>query len=248
MKKAIQLYSAYKACEKNLEQTLRSVCEMGYEGVEFAGFYGNSPNEVAKWLKKYHLQTASMHYSADDLCDHAEEFIELGELFECNQMIICWHEMENRQDVKKLAERIATVADRYEAHGIKIGYHNHRHEFHKDGDQCLLDLLMEQTEGQLLLEPDVYWIYRGGQEPIEYLERYASRIRCFHFKDGDAVQGLPAGTGVVPLQRIVNFAKEIGIDWAVVESEVSGQAEEQLETIRKDEIYLTRLMKDKRGM
>lgn len=242
MKKAIQLYSVYKACEQDLEQTLRKVHEMGYQGVEFAGFYGNSPYDIAKWLKRYYLETASMHYSADDLCDHADEYIELGEILGCNQMIICWHEMETRQDVEILAKRILAVTDQYDAHGMKIGYHNHRHEFHKDGSECLLDLLMEQTEGRMLLEPDVYWVYRGGQEPMDYMRRYASLIQCFHFKDGDAEHGMPAGTGVVPLGEIVDFAKSAGVDWAIVESEVSGAAEEQLEAVRKDGICLANRM------
>ena len=217
MKKAIQLYSAYKACEQDLEQTLGRIHEMGYEGVEFAGLYGNSPYDIAKWLNRYHLKTTSMHYSANDLCDHAEEYIQLGKILGCNQMIICWHEMENRQDVEQLAKRILAVADRYDKYGIKIGYHNHRHEFKRDGGRCLLDLLMEQTEGKMLLEPDVYWIYRGGQQPMDYLKRYAPLIKCFHFKDGDAEHGMPAGTGVVPLREIVGFAKQAGFDWAVVE-------------------------------
>ena len=39
---ALQLYSIRHDCEKDLPGTLKAVARMGYDGVEFAGYYGYS--------------------------------------------------------------------------------------------------------------------------------------------------------------------------------------------------------------
>ena len=50
MKKGIQLYAIRSLCSRDLEAGLRTVSEIGYQGVEFAGFFGHSAGEVAGWL------------------------------------------------------------------------------------------------------------------------------------------------------------------------------------------------------
>ncbi|MHC4507312.1 MAG: ubiquinol-cytochrome c reductase iron-sulfur subunit N-terminal domain-containing protein, partial [Planctomycetota bacterium] len=42
---AVQLYSVRGECKKDFDGTVRAVAEMGYEGVEFAGYYkyGRNP-------------------------------------------------------------------------------------------------------------------------------------------------------------------------------------------------------------
>ena len=43
MKTALQLYSVRDEVEKDFEGTLKAVSEFGYDGVEFAGLYGKTP-------------------------------------------------------------------------------------------------------------------------------------------------------------------------------------------------------------
>ena len=51
MKKAMigyQIYSAREDAEKDLFGTLKKIAEMGYDGVEFAGFYHYTVDEIKK--------------------------------------------------------------------------------------------------------------------------------------------------------------------------------------------------------
>ena len=103
---------------------------------------------------------------------------------------------------------------------MELYYHNHNHEFAKDEDQYLIDILAEELP-ELKLEFDVYWVYRGGEDPIKYLSRYEGRTGIFHAKDGTMEEGTLAGKGNVDLQAVFDYAKAHDFSWAVVESEAT---------------------------
>ena len=55
MKTGVQLYSVRTNLAEDFETTLKSVSEMGYDGVEFAGLCGMDPKCIAELCKKYPL-------------------------------------------------------------------------------------------------------------------------------------------------------------------------------------------------
>src|SRR5688572_18663991 len=58
---ALQLYSVRKACEQDLPGVLAAVARMGYEGVEFAGYYGRTAAELRRMLDDNGLKCAGTH-------------------------------------------------------------------------------------------------------------------------------------------------------------------------------------------
>ena len=64
MKKAYigyQIYSAREEAEKDLLSVLKQLAAMGYDGVEFAGFYGYTAEEIKAMLKETGLKAISSH-------------------------------------------------------------------------------------------------------------------------------------------------------------------------------------------
>ena len=55
MKLGFQLYSVRDELEKDFFGTLKKIKEMGYEGGELAGFYGNSASEVKSMFEEVGL-------------------------------------------------------------------------------------------------------------------------------------------------------------------------------------------------
>lgn len=51
MKYGVQMYAIRTLCKDDLEAGIRAASEIGYEGLEFAGFFGHSAEEVSGWLK-----------------------------------------------------------------------------------------------------------------------------------------------------------------------------------------------------
>lgn len=83
------------------------------------------------------------------------------------------------------------------AAGIPFGYHNHDMEFakvvpggtemkfgrHNKGEK-VYDIFLANTDPSLVFfEMDVYWAVMGQQDPVEYITKYADRIKVLHIKD-----------------------------------------------------------------
>lgn len=90
------------------------------------------------------------------------------------------------------------------AAGLSFGYHNHDGEFARvvpggkemtrgrrrgfekapEGEEVVYDLMVKSTDPSLVFfEMDVYWTVMGQSDPIEYMRKYADRIRVLHIKD-----------------------------------------------------------------
>ena len=61
---ALQLYSVRHDCEKDFPGVIKAVAEMGYEGVEFAGYYGYSAQELRKLLDDHGLKVGRHPHAA----------------------------------------------------------------------------------------------------------------------------------------------------------------------------------------
>lgn len=233
MKKSVQLYSIKLLCEENLELGLKTVSELGYDGVEFAGFFGNSPETITEWLTKYNLEVQGAHIAPELIFDSPEYTIAYHKAIG-NKRIICpWYDMDKTADVMELVAKIKKVAPLYKEAGMKLYYHNHAHEFKKDEDEYFIDILAQNTTAdELSLEFDVYWIYRGGENPVDYLTKYADRIDIFHAKDGTMDSDAPVGMGALDFKAIFETAKKLDLEWAVVESESKENAQVQVDDIK----------------
>ncbi len=104
----------------------------------------------------------------------------------------------------------------------------------------LADHILANTDPDLVkLELDTYWMYRGGQDPIAWMQRCADRVILLHQKDFPANAPQPLnlydgvvsptetidmavfderkdertfteiGTGVLPIQRIIDAASAL---------------------------------------
>ena len=72
---AIQVYSVRKDAGKNLYGTLKKIKEMGYDGVEFAGLYKHSPEEVREMCADIGLTPISAHVPYLDMIADPEKVL-----------------------------------------------------------------------------------------------------------------------------------------------------------------------------
>lgn len=243
MKKSVQLYSIRLLCEQDLEKGLKTVSEMGYDGVEFAGFFNNSAETVKGWLQKYNLVAQGAHVGSDLIFDKTDETIayhkEIG-----NTRIICpWHELNNEADVIAFTQKIKEVAPKFKENGMKLYYHNHADEFEKDNGKYLIDIMAENTaKDELWMEFDVYWVFRGGECPVKYLQKYSDRTDIFHAKDGDMENGTAVGQGQVNFPEIFEAAKAQNIEWVVVEAEAGETVQAQIDDVKASIEYIKTLI------
>ena len=72
MRYGVQMYAIRTLCKEDLHAGLRAVADIGYDGVEFAGFFGHSADDVAAWLKETGLCAMGAHIPIEEICGDTE--------------------------------------------------------------------------------------------------------------------------------------------------------------------------------
>ena len=153
LKVGLQLYSVRDKMEQNMEETLKAVKEMGYDCVEFAGYFGKSAQEVKAILDKLGLECASVHQTYDVFLDNPDENIKYIKTLGAKFCAIPWMGIEDQKGYpgfEKAVEDIKKVASLLKENGITMLYHNHDFEFEKFEDKYLFDWLYETVGLDLL--------------------------------------------------------------------------------------------------
>ena len=88
------------------------------------------------------------------------------------------------------------------------------------------DLMLENTSpDHVTFQLDVFWIKKGGYDPVEYMRKYANRIKVLHIKDEKAI-------GVhnsVDFKAVFDQAYANGIkDWYVEVERYDGTPQEDV--------------------
>ena len=117
--------------------------------------------------------------------DEMKKMIEDAKYLDCDMFRIGAMPMEARFSLQAAVD-FAKQADEYacqlKEHGIDLYYHNHHFEFARHDGKFLMDIIKENTK-YLGFELDIHWIYRGGMDPVKFINQYAGRIRLLHLKD-----------------------------------------------------------------
>ena len=219
MKYGLQMYSVRDAAEKDLLDTLEKVAALGYHYAEFAGFFGYSAEAVRDKLLECGMEVSSTHTGMQELADDViGETIRYHKTLGNRLIVLPWADLDNQQKLDDFAAQTEKVQARLADEGIRLGYHNHAHEFKPNADgSCIWEQLEERT--RLDLEIDTYWAFVGGRDPLEMMERLKERVRIIHIKDGMADgSGRPLGMGEAPAAAVYRKAVELG-DRLIVESE-----------------------------
>jgi sugar phosphate isomerase/epimerase len=206
---------------------LRSVAEVGYRGVELAGYGGLPASELKAHLDELGLVPAGSHVRLDRLEGALDEEIGYAEKIGCRDLI-CPVLPEARRgsldDYRQLAEFLNAAGARCRDAGLRLSYHNHAFEYTEfpEQDAYAMDLLLGWTEpGVVYWEPDVYWIAKAGEDPAAYLRRYVDRCALVHLKDmANDAEGSFAevGAGVLDFAQMFE-AVDARPDWFVVEQD-----------------------------
>lgn len=243
----LQLYSVRNSLTADPWGTLEKIAEGGYTTIEAANHnamndpgvgFGVSASEFRRKLDELGLSIVGCHINPldVDILPRALEYqSELGNpYFGCDIEFYPYGDLDY---VLRRAETFNQIGELAREHGMKFYYHNHFQEFQRFQNKYVYEIIMENTDPDLVkLEVDTYWMYRGGQDPIEWMQRYADRVVLLHQKDfpenspqpmnmfagvisptesididlfmerKDPLAFVEIGTGVLPIQDIIDTA------------------------------------------
>lgn len=267
---ALQLYSVRDDMAADFEGTLRKVKEMGYDGVEFAGLYGHTPAQVREMCDRVGLKPLSAHVPFVDMMADPEGVLADYKAIGCEYIVIPYLTEEYRPGQPKFREVIdgartlGTIANKL---GMSLGYHNHDFEFTKLDGKYALDILYTEVPADLLkAELDTCWVSVGGENPADYIRKYAGRVPVIHLKDyvgtksahmyaligiddgkadaADETQAFafrPVGSGKLDFPAILQACSESGTKWVVVEQDNPSMGLSPMECAKSSITYLKSL-------
>ena len=268
IKLGYQIYSAREDAEKDLGAVCAQLKEMGYDGVEFAGFYGNTAEQVNEILKKTGLAAVSSHVPYQSIVEDMAGTIAFHKAIGCKFIAVPYLDEATRPGAEGFAAAIRNIykfGQMCKAEGIQLLYHNHDFEFVKLSGLYGLDFLYEAVPADVLAtELDTCWVKVAGEDPSAYLRKYTGRAHIVHLKDfaGEksehmyALIGIdddkkeeeankfefrPVGYGKQDFPSILAAAKDAGAEWVVVEQDQPSMGKTPMECAEMSINYLKSL-------
>lgn len=217
----VQLYTLRTLMEKDVAQTLATVGEIGYREVEFAGYFGQPLASIRQWLADSGLTAPSAHIRHTDFKTRFDEVLEETVTMGHKNLFLSWLPPEDRtlDRYREIAELLNTNGDKAKAAGVQLGYHNHEFEFDLLDGTRGYDVLMGETDPDLVkFELDVYWLQVAGVDPFSLINSHPGRFPCVHVKDyGANGKIVDVGDGIIDFEAIYAARKKAGIQHFFVE-------------------------------
>ena len=234
----VQLYSVRDFCKSDFDGTLEKIAEMGFEGVEFAGYYqyGADPEGLRKKLDSLKLKAAGTHIGANALTEPAlKKTIEFHKTIGC-AFLICPGDKRftDPEKSKEFAELMNKAAEALKPEGLFCGYHNHAQEFKEHEGKTWMDLFAERTTKDVIIQQDAGWTIAAGHDPAAFVKKHPGRVKTTHIK-AKLRKGAPEGSKEILGQdnndwkSLVLASYENGTEWFIVEQEAYPDKKTSLE-------------------
>jgi sugar phosphate isomerase/epimerase len=219
---SVQLYSLRDQAAKDFEGVLRGLGDIGFVGVELAGFHDLTPAQYAAIVEESGLVTSSAHVndlSPDGFNAALDDLQAIG----CDVAVCAFMPPERFADVEAInasAEALNKANDIARSRGVSLGYHNHWWEFSTVlGGQTAWSTLIERLDPTVFAEVDIYWATLGGADPRQVIADLGDRLWLLHVKDGpcDAPESsmVAVGSGTLDIPAILTSAPTA--KWHIVE-------------------------------
>ena len=268
----LQLYTVRDDMAKDFKGTLQQVKALGYDGVEFAGLFGQNPADIKAWCAELGLNPISAHVPLAEMLEDIDKVIADYKTIGCEYIVVPYVTEERRPGgelFKQMVEEIRAIGAKCKEAGLVLLYHNHDFEFQKtETGEIGLDYLYANVPADLLqTELDQCWLKYAGQDPVAYLEKYSGRSPIVHLKDyyasgeqkedpyaliglnegekkeNKAFEFRPLGYGVQDIPSIIEASKKAGSKWFIVEQDQPSLGKTPMECAGMSMEYLKSLKK-----
>ena len=184
----IQTYSFMDGLHNDSRENLKTLKAIGFDGAELFGGDLQIPAEEMKALtEELGIRVISMHAPTK------ESMVGLGayaNTIGCRFVGLSMETMLTDEDVHRWAREMNVIGKGLKEQGITMVYHNHTQEFAPCGDKRIIDVLMDETDPELVsFELDAGWCAAAGFDPVEHVGRYSGRIKLVHVKESSEVIG-----------------------------------------------------------
>ncbi len=237
---ALQLYSVRDDCARDILGTLKAVADMGYDGVEFAGYYGRSADDLRKMLDDLGLKVAGTHIGIDTLLgDELKKTVAFNKTIGNRFLIVPWLPDQYRDSKAawlKTARLMNEIAKKVKPEGMRVGYHNHIMEFQPIDGEMPWDIFFGATVPDVVMQLDTGNAMYGNVSAdgvLQIMRRHPGLAATVHLKEFSSKdEKALIGEGEMKWKEFFKLCETIGgTEWYIVEQE--SYAYQPLECVRR---------------
>lgn len=242
----VQLYTFRDEMATDARGTLKQIAAIGFKKIESARsdkghYYGLTPVEMKTVCEDLGMNLVSGHVHLDENWQQTmDEAAASGqEYLICSTMPTDGQTADN---YKAVGETFNKAGEDCKKMNLKFGYHNHAYEYESEGDQVLYDVLLDNTEADLVyMELDLGWVVVSGKDPLDYFKRYPGRFPLWHLKDMNMSkkESTEFGKGGVDITAMLQNREASGVKHIFVEQEE--YASTPMESMKYNLDYLNKL-------
>lgn len=219
----LQLYTLRDIMKVSVPATLKLVADIGYKEMEFAGYFDHSAQDIKQLLNDNGLTAPSAHIMLEEFDTNLNKVLDDAQTVGHKYLVVPWLSSAQRgtgiTPYQALAEKLNSIGEACSKAGITLAYHNHDFEFENRDGQIPLNVLITQTDPNLVaMELDLYWTVKAGKNPIDYFKAYPGRFKLWHVKDLAEDGGFAdVGKGTINFKEIFAHGELAGIEHKFVE-------------------------------
>jgi sugar phosphate isomerase/epimerase len=237
---ALQLYTLREAAATDYEGMVRKVADIGYVGVEPAGFPGTTVEAGKRLFDELGLEVCSAHLPLP-VGDKQQESLDTAAALGIERVVagLGPDDFSTKDQIKASCGKFDEASANCVERGFTFGIHNHWWEFIEVDGELVYKQMLEHLAPEVFFQVDAYWVQTAGPDPASVIAELGSRAPLIHMKDGpctrkDDMQAL--GEGVTDFQSIIDAGGD-DVDWWIVE--LDRCATDMVEAVEKSYAFLT---------
>jgi len=235
-----------KELKTDWKSALRETVKYGYTEIEIGSFRGESAKTFLKDCSEIGIKPVAGGAAFSKDLDAVNKSLDNLNAMELKYAVVYWPWLVggpfSLEDCKNTAEILNKIGEICKKRGLIFCWHNHNKEFIPMEEGLPFDWLMNHTDKNLVkCEMDIYWVKKGGADPVDFLKKYKNRYGILHVKDmtGDAQQTFAdVGSGIIDFPSVFSEAADQGILHYFVEKD---NAVNGMETLKKSARYLKKI-------
>ncbi|AZT91290.1 sugar phosphate isomerase/epimerase [Caldicellulosiruptor changbaiensis] len=245
---AAQLFTLreFLKTEEDIYNTLKKVSEIGFRAVQISGMAKIDTYKLKNMLNEFSLTVCATHTPFERLKNEIESVIEEHKILGCYHIAIpsAPNEFRSFEGALEFAKECNEIGKKLKEENISLSYHNHSFEFKRYNSKTWLEILIENSDPQLLMfEIDTYWVQFAGASPEKWIRKLKGRIPLVHLKDmgmlEDFKQGMfEVGFGNLDWDGIIEACIDAGVQWYIIEQDICQRS--PFESLRLSLDFLTK--------